>query len=993
MATILIVDDEKSIRRTLSEFLRADGHEVAEAEHAEAALQLLRERHFDLVVTDIILPRVSGVELLRRIRAAAPDILVVMMTGEPTVETASESLRAGATDYLFKPISKAAIQRVVANAERLKRLEDAKSRLEAENRTYQEDLERLVEERTEQLRAAEQRASEISHFNQAALDALTAHICILAEDGTVLGINEAWRVFAATNPPSPANVGLGANYLAACETAEGEHAAATRDIARGIGATARGEIQEFTCEYHCHSPGAPRWFMVRATRFRAAGPVRIVVSHTDITTRKQAQARLNCFAHLGESLSSTTIPRQAAQIMADAALELLGWDACSLNLVSMPSNTVTPLVNLDTINGERVAVALKEADHRPTPMQRRVMTEGPQLILRERPEEASLELLLTGDVTRRSLSLMFVPIRREGKAIGIFSIQSYQPHAYDAGDLETLQALADHAAGALVRLQAEADLERNRTELSTIFEHSPVMMCLLDSQHRLRRCNRALAQFTGQSTADSPGLHIGELLGCTLVADMPALCGSAPQCTACHLFDLVQKTFQSGQEYRQVEGVCMVNPGDQARIHQLTCSTARMEVDGLPMVLLCLEDVTEQKLTQAKLLRAQRVESIGGLASGIAHDLNNILTPIVMCAPLLQTEDSPEERRELAQTIESSASRAVGIVKQLLSFARGKEGQKAVLQARHLIRDMAKLVRETFPRSIQVEELCASDLWPVVADATQLHQVVLNLCMNARDAMPSGGKLTLRADNVFLDKDYVATHKEAAIGAFIRIQVEDTGTGIPDDVRDHIFDSFFTTKREGEGTGLGLTTVQGIVQDHKGFLTFTTAPGKGTTFVVHLPATPVAPSEAKQVQTRNAIPRGQGDLILVVDDEPAIRDTTSRSLARYGYRAIQAQDGIEALEQFTNHRDEIKAVVTDFMMPLMDGVTLCCTIRALSPEIPVVVSSGGLFGNTGSKALETLKGLGICRILHKPHNIDVLLQTLADVLRKTPEKAPPEAST
>jgi signal transduction histidine kinase/DNA-binding response OmpR family regulator len=992
MARILIVDDEKSIRRTLSEFLRADGHEVGEAENAEVALQLLRERPFDLVVTDIILPRVSGVELLRSIRAAVPDILVVMMTGEPTVETASESLRAGATDYLFKPISKAAIQRVVANAERLKRLEDAKGRLEAENRSYQENLERLVEERTQQLRATEKRASELSRFNQAALDALTAHICILAEDGTVLGVNEAWRMFAATDPPAPANVGVGANYLAACESAEGEHAVATRDIARGIGATARGEMREFACEYPCHSPGAPRWFVVRATRFRGSGPIRIVVSHMDITVRKQAQARLDCFAHLGNSLSSTTIPQQAAQIMADAALELLGWDACYLSLASLEAGTVKPLVNLDTIDGQRILVSLNAADYRPTPMLRRVMTEGPQLILRERPGEADPELILTGDVTRRSLSLMFVPIRREGKAIGIFSTQSYQPHAYDDRDLETLQALADHAAGALVRLQAEADLERNRTELSTIFEHSPVMMCLLDSQHRLRRCNHALAQFADRSAAELPGLSIGDLLGCARVDDVPTACGSAPHCAACRLLDVVQQTFQSGRECRQVEGTCLVKQGDQTKTHQLTCSTSRMEVDGQQMVLLCLEDVTEQKLTQAKLLRAQRVETIGGLASGIAHDLNNILTPIVMCAPLLQTEDSVEDRRELVQTIESSAHRAVGIVKQLLTFARGKEGLKSVLQARHLIRDMAKLVRETFPRSIQVEELCASDLWPVIADATQLHQVVLNLCMNARDAMPSGGKLTLRADNVVLDRDYVATHKEAGIGPFIRIQVEDTGTGIPDSAQDHIFDSFFTTKREGEGTGLGLTTVQGIVKDHKGFVTFITAPGKGTTFIVHLPATPVAPSTAEQVQTRNAAPRGQGDLILVVDDEPAIRDTTRRSLERCGYHVIQAGDGIQALEQFTHRRDEIKAVVTDFMMPLMDGVTLCCTIRALSPDTPLIVSSGGLFGNSGGKALETLQGLGICRILHKPHNMDVLLQTLSEVLREPPDKDPTKAS-
>jgi len=219
----------------------------------------------------------------------------------------------------------------------------------------------------------------------------------------------------------------------------------------------------------------------------------------------------------------------------------------------------------------------------------------------------------------------------------------------------------------------------------------------------------------------------------------------------------------------------------------------RDEQDRPSQVLAINTDITEQKLTEAKLLRAQRVESIGSLASGIAHDLNNILAPIVMCAPMLQLEETAEGRRELAEMIDKSAHRAVGIVKQLLSFARGQEGQKTPLQVRHLVREMAKIAREVFPRSIQIQEECASDLWPVLADATQLHQVLLNLCVNARDAMPSGGKLTLRADNVTLDEHYVSMYPEATPGPFVRLQVTDTGTGIPDAARDRIFESFFTT--------------------------------------------------------------------------------------------------------------------------------------------------------------------------------------------------------
>ena len=201
MARILIVDDEKSIRHTLGQFLRDDGHQVIEAQDADTALKCLNENEFDVVVTDIILPRVTGVELLRRIHATAPYVQVVMMTGEPTVETASESLREGAADYLFKPITKAAILRVVANAVKLKTLDDSKRGLEMENRAHRENLERLVDERTRQLRASEERACELSGFNQGVLDALSAHICVLAENGTILAVNDSWRAFARANLP------------------------------------------------------------------------------------------------------------------------------------------------------------------------------------------------------------------------------------------------------------------------------------------------------------------------------------------------------------------------------------------------------------------------------------------------------------------------------------------------------------------------------------------------------------------------------------------------------------------------------------------------------------------------------------------------------------------------------------------------------------------------------------------------------------------------
>jgi two-component system, cell cycle sensor histidine kinase and response regulator CckA len=445
--------------------------------------------------------------------------------------------------------------------------------------------------------------------------------------------------------------------------------------------------------------------------------------------------------------------------------------------------------------------------------------------------------------------------------------------------------------------------------------------------------------------------------------------------------EMVEKAIREGSHYfewnhRRLDG----------NIFPASVLLTRFEWGGQTCLQATVRDITEQKLTQAKFLRAQRIESIGSLASGIAHDLNNILTPILMCTPLLLMENRPEGRRELAQTIEVSAQRAVGIVKQLLGFARGQEGRKQPIQIRHLIREMARMARETFPRSIRIEEICPPNLWLVSAEATQLHQVLLNLCVNARDAMPHGGTLRIRLANVTLDEHFVAMNKAATPGPFVRLQVEDTGTGIPEELRARIFESFFTTKGEGHGTGLGLTTVLGIVKDHQGFISFTSAVGKGTTFEIHLPAVPAAEMSAADGKSDEPVPRGRGELILVVDDEPLLCDTTRRTLESTGYRALPARNGIEALAIFSQHPGEVQAVITDFMMPLMDGVTLCRTLRVLSPTTPLIVSSGGLFDKGGAAALDAFRELGLRHILHKPHNADVLLRTVATVLHERAER-------
>jgi PAS domain S-box-containing protein len=411
-----------------------------------------------------------------------------------------------------------------------------------------------------------------------------------------------------------------------------------------------------------------------------------------------------------------------------------------------------------------------------------------------------------------------------------------------------------------------------------------------------------------------------------------------------------------------------------------TISSLRNERGEITHFIGIKQDVTSKKSLEAQLLRAQRLESIGSLASGIAHDLNNVLSPILMCVPLLRTEADEEERRQMLGTIESSVQRSVGIVKQLLRFGRGGEEVQAPLQPRHLVRDMARIARETFPRNITICEEIPHDLWLVKANATQLHQVLLNLCVNARDAMLAGGTLTLRGQNILLDDHFASMHPEAKPGPYILLQVLDTGTGMPAEIRTRIFDPFFTTKDLDRGTGLGLTTTLGIIKNHGGLIVVQSEVNHGTQFDIYLPATSDSQIETPDSLTALPVPRGRGELILVVDDEPAIRQAVERTLCQHGYEVMTAADGIEAVSLFASHSKKIRVLITDLMMPLMDGAALCRVVRKINPDARIIVFTGIGSSPDSEAALATLAKLKIDRILSKPHTGEVLLRAVHAVL-------------
>lgn len=399
---------------------------------------------------------------------------------------------------------------------------------------------------------------------------------------------------------------------------------------------------------------------------------------------------------------------------------------------------------------------------------------------------------------------------------------------------------------------------------------------------------------------------------------------------------------------------------------------------GNPEAILAINtDVTQRKKLEQQFLRAQRMESIGTLAGGIAHDLNNTLAPIMMAADLLKLQIADEKSRSLLETIARSATRGAALVNQVLSFARGMDGQRLELQVNHLLEDIEKIAQDTFPKSIQIQTQIEKKLMTVLGDPTQLHQVLLNLCVNARDAMPKGGKIILRANNMLLDEHYAAMNLEARTGAHIVIEVEDTGTGIDPAIIDKVFDPFFTTKEIHQGTGLGLSTSHAIVKSHGGFIRVYSELNKGTRFRVYLPSKTVA-GESKTETETSAPPRGQGEIILVADDESSIRQITKQTLEAFGYRVLLASDGSEAVALYADRRDEIAVVLLDMMMPIMDGPATIQVLIRINPKVAIIAASG----IQGYSNLEQLSADHAIRFLPKPYTAEKMLDAIHKSLPK-----------
>jgi two-component system, cell cycle sensor histidine kinase and response regulator CckA len=550
-----------------------------------------------------------------------------------------------------------------------------------------------------------------------------------------------------------------------------------------------------------------------------------------------------------------------------------------------------------------------------------------------------------------------------GMADETLALRALQAGAQDylvKGQVSGSELLMRSIRYAIERKRNEATSYQREQEFRTLTENAPDIIARFDRDLRHLYVNPAIEQVTG--------LLVGDFLGKTN-RDL-----AMPEDLVTQWEEILGRVFSTGEQLSlQFE---FLTPSG-IKHFQSRC-VPEFALDGsVESVLGITRDITEQKQLELQLLRAQRLESLGTLASGIAHDLNNILTPILATAQLLPLTLPPldKQNQNLLKLLSDSASRGASLVQQILFFAKGTGGNRIPLQITYLLRELRQLINQTFPKSIDVQIYIPEGLWMIVGDTTQLHQVLMNLCINARDAMLNGGILSLLPENLWIDEQYAQMELEAKVGPYLVITISDTGTGIAPDVLDRIFDPFFTTKEPGKGTGLGLSTAIGIVKSYGGFVKVFSEVGKGTQFKIFFPATETPDSVVKEDLR---FFEGNGELIFVVDDESSILCICKEALELHNYQVLTATDGIDAIAQYVQHKAEISVVLMDMMMPELGGEGAIKTLKLLNPQVKIIATSGIAANQCSAEAAGAEKVF-----LSKPFTVDDLLNVLHRVLAAT----------
>ncbi len=1010
----------------------------------------LSSGQFDLILADYLLPDYSGLQALHWARLRCPQIPFLLVSGTMGEQAAIDSLKSGATDYVLKQWPD---RLAPAVSRALQEVEDRKQRKHAETELMRR--EKYFRTLTESLLDV---VSILDREGAFQYNSPSLHRVLGYDPAAVAGQS----VFMFVHPDDLPKV---------------------RDaFYRYISEPEQSARTEFRFR---HADGSWRYLeAIGRNRLNDPEIGGLIFNTRDVSDRKRLERRDAVFSKMGQALSSATTPCEAAHTIKTAAEELFGWDAFTLDLYSAEEDLVHPVLNVDTINGQRVAENVSNAARQPSQRARRIMENGAELVLRDDPLRVPDDALLFGDTSRPSASLMLVPLRNHERVVGVLSIQSYTPKAYTPHDLNALQTVADYCGASLERIRAEQAQRESEQRFRDLFEGSPDAVFVEDLVGRVLDVNPAACRLHGMERAELIGKGVADLVpperregilqefqklvtgeldrveglswtkgnlavfvevhssrinygghaavllhvrditerkhaesalrssemlfhsvwensvdgmrltdqDGTIVAVNEAFC----QLVSMERIELEGRPFtvvyadsedreQTLQQYRQRfhERVIWTETERRLTLHNgnsvvLENTNSFVDLRGQrPLLLGLFRDVTTQTRLEEQLRQSQKMEAIGQLAGGVAHDFNNILTVIGGHASMLLNCNLESLTARSAQQIAQATERAAGLTRQLLTFSRRQVMQPCRLDMNEVVSNMTKMLGRLLGEDVTLQLTYWDQPSLVQADASMMEQVLLNLAVNSRDAMPMGGQLAIKIAVLDIDAAHVAHHPDARVGRFVCLTAADTGCGIPSENLRRIFEPFFTTKQLGKGTGLGLATVYGIVKQHQGWIEVESRVGKGTTFRVYLPKSQDT-AITEEEKPAEAHVRGGSETILLVEDETAVRELVSAILTGRGYNVLQAASGPKALEVWKQKHDDIDLLLTDLVMPeRMNGRELAEKLWTDRPKLKVIFTSGYSADVVG-KDFVLKQGLHYLQKPYHPHKLALAVRDCLD---------------
>ncbi len=955
---ILVVDDAVENLMVLSDILASRGYETRPARSGKLAIESAFHKRPDLILLDVRMPGLDGIEICRRLKADSRtrDIPVIFVSAVTDSEDRVEAFRAGGVDFISKPFQR---EEVLARVETHLALDVMRRKLEAlvEQRTAElTESNRILLDEIAERKRAEADLVESEQRYKGIFDSMTDGLVVMDLEGKILHANPE---FCAMHRNSVDHLaGKSINELARPEYSEVydrflEEARQGRDI---------------QCEaIHADGSGGEINVEVRGRLFRLKGEERLLAIVRDITGRMRADEAL--WDHLAfQSVMAAVhaVDPDAPddfflRVFLSAVVEHYGFRMAWYGRYE--DGVVTPVMSAGCPDARpesmRLTVGSPVSNDPPHVMSMAIATGKPC----GRPNLYEDGLLLdcplraAGQGCRSNLAL---PIAVKGVVEGGIIFYSDNVAGFPEERVERLSLLSSGAARMIGERRERRRAREELTRLATVVEQAAEEVIITDSMGKILYVNPAFERISGYTRDEAIGRN-------------PRMLSSGRHQRP--FYDALWETLREKGVWKGR----IVNKRKDFRVIEVDATiSAITDSEGAPMGYVSVRrDVTEEVLLEMQLRQAKKMEAVGVLAGGIAHDFNNILTAIIgyaEMARLFQTNESSRVHLYIDHVLQAG-ERAKELVQQILTFSRQREGEKTSVLLAPIVEECVRFLRASLPSTIEIRREADSDLIGVFADATQIHQVLMNLCTNAAHAMKTrGGVLTVSLRTILLDGESVArSYPELKPGSYAVLTVSDTGEGISQSLMERIFDPYFTTKEKGEGSGLGLAIVHGIVKSHDGAIRASSAPGEGSVFEVLLPQLADFEEEMEMGGARG-VPIGM-ERILFVDDEPSLVHMCSESLEILGYRVVTAMDGARALQIFRSDPAAFDLVVTDLTMPGLTGEELAMEVKRMRGDVPVLLCTGFVKGLRGPIAFS-----GIAEVLEKPFSVTDLAQAVRRVL-------------